>query len=856
MVGSSGSREVSSSGAIDGGRFAPGTLLDARYRIVGLLGRGGMGEVYRADDLTLGEPVAIKLLPPELVADEAALSRFHAEVRLARRITHPNVVRVHDVGEIDGVPYLTMEYVSGEDLSALLRRIGRLPDDKALELAHQLCAGVAAAHESDVLHRDLKPANVMIDQNGRAKIADFGLARLAGEFRGGEPVAGTPAYMAPEQLAGGEVSEQTDLFALGLVFYEMFTGRRVFGDEVARRRLVEQTTAEDVSRSLSVDGLGSETEAVLRRCVAADPGDRPGSALEISAALPGGDPLALALAAGETPSPEVVAAAPRKGRLRPAVGGALLLAVALLAAAGLWLRQEVMLVSLVDLPNSGEVLEDRARTMIADLGYDAESLHVASGWRMNTDLLRHLWRDGADEVEGLAAHRPAGLWFVYRQSPRPFRSRSFGRWEASVDDELFAAPGTAELVLDPAGRLIRLQVEPDAREGGGSTSAPASEEALLAASGFEWESLTSVAPRSGPALAVDRRLAWEGTPEGWLGGPLYVVADFVDGRPVRFEVSPPWQAAGGGRDADPGPRAPDVIYTVLWLAALTVGVGLARTHLREGRADLRGGSRLAFFMIASALLRWIFGVPDLGELVSLQAFLETLALALLGGAFFWIVYTAFEPFLRRRWPDGVVSWTRLLAGRLGDPLVGRDVLIGTVAGSAAAALVMVHGEILRQLGHLALGADPHWGLSLGGLRSVLATLAGYTAWRAVFIGLGGIFSFVLFFALLRRKALATAANFLLWTLFLGAVASSGVMPGFSPVLPILLGAIMTVVTARIGALALVVHWYVFFVLLYLPTSLDLSAWHSSGTTAAAAVTLGLGCWGWWSATDRRRGASL
>ena len=178
----------------------------SRYRIIALLGKGGMGEVYRADDLTLGQAVALKFLPDDAARDEALLERFRNEVRMARRVSHPNVCRVYDVGEVDGQTFFTMEYVDGEDLASLLRRIGRLPPDKALEIARQLCAGLAAAHTKGVLHRDLKPANIMLDGRGQVVITDFGLAGVADNIRGPEVRSGTPAYMAPEQLAGKEVT--------------------------------------------------------------------------------------------------------------------------------------------------------------------------------------------------------------------------------------------------------------------------------------------------------------------------------------------------------------------------------------------------------------------------------------------------------------------------------------------------------------------------------------------------------------------------------------------------------------------------------------------------------------------------
>ena len=207
-----------------GERFAPGALLAGRYRIVAALGRGGMGEVYRADDLTLGQSVALKFLPAELARDPERLARFHAEVRTARQVSHPHVCRVYDVGEADGQPFLTMEYIDGEDLAALLRRIGRLPEEKGIELARQLCQGLAAAHDRGVIHRDLKPANVMIDGRGQVRLTDFGLATAGGAVQ--DVRAGTPAYQAPEQLAGREVTTRSDLFALGLVLFEIFTGRR------------------------------------------------------------------------------------------------------------------------------------------------------------------------------------------------------------------------------------------------------------------------------------------------------------------------------------------------------------------------------------------------------------------------------------------------------------------------------------------------------------------------------------------------------------------------------------------------------------------------------------------------------
>jgi len=300
---SSSGSSASSSGLSSEGRFVPGAVLAGRYRIIALLGKGGMGEVYGADDLTLGQPVALKFLPDEASHNEELLQRFRSEVRIARKVSHPNVCRVYDVGEVEGTTFFTMEYVDGEDLGSLLRRIGRLPQDKALEISRQLCAGLAAAHAKGIVHRDLKPANIMLDGRGQAVITDFGLAAIAEQVEGTEIRSGTPAYMAPEQLAGREVTAQSDIYSLGLVLYEVFTGKRAFSAENIGE-LVRVRAESKISRpSTLVKDLDPLIERVILRCLQPEPADRPSNALAISAALPGGDPLAAALAAGETPSP-------------------------------------------------------------------------------------------------------------------------------------------------------------------------------------------------------------------------------------------------------------------------------------------------------------------------------------------------------------------------------------------------------------------------------------------------------------------------------------------------------------------------------------------------------------------------
>ena len=275
------------------GRFLPGTKIAGRYRIVSLAGRGGMGEVYRADDLKLGHPVALKFLPRGVAESSRRFQLFVSEVRLSRQLAHPNVCRVYDIDEVDGQHFLSMEYIDGEDLKGLLRRIGRLPRDKGIEIAQQLCAGLAAAHEKGVLHRDLKPANVMIDGRGQARITDFGLARLEDSASGVGEIAGTPAYMAPEQLARGETTIQSDLYSLGLILYEAFTGQPVHkSGSIEELNRAHAASSPRPPAELVAD-LDPAVERAILHSLQKDPRQRPASARAVADAL----------VARETPSP-------------------------------------------------------------------------------------------------------------------------------------------------------------------------------------------------------------------------------------------------------------------------------------------------------------------------------------------------------------------------------------------------------------------------------------------------------------------------------------------------------------------------------------------------------------------------
>jgi serine/threonine protein kinase len=226
------------------GFLNPGHDFGARYHIIRLLGAGGMGAVYQAWDRTLEVAVAIKIMRPQAAASPgetvAAERRFKRELLLARQVTHKNVVRIHDLGEIDGITYITMPYVQGSDLASIIRREGRLPVDRTLAIAKQIGAGLVAAHDAGVIHRDLKPANIMIDADDNALIMDFGIARSAA---GGMTMTvgagvGTIEYMAPEQARGEAVDQRADIYAFGLIVNDLLLGRRQSGEATAVAELM------------------------------------------------------------------------------------------------------------------------------------------------------------------------------------------------------------------------------------------------------------------------------------------------------------------------------------------------------------------------------------------------------------------------------------------------------------------------------------------------------------------------------------------------------------------------------------------------------------------------------------------
>jgi eukaryotic-like serine/threonine-protein kinase len=284
--------------------FSSTEIVGGRYRIARLLAEGGMGEVYEADDSLLGERVALKTIRQTIAQDNAVIGRFKREIQLARKVTHPNVCRIFDVGfhkpaDADGdsgeIAFLTMELLEGETLSSRIRRLGRMTAVEALPLVSQMATGLAAAHKAGVIHRDFKSANVVLapgSKNGelRAVVTDFGLARPMEDqgnaaVTGNGGIVGSPSYMAPEQVEGGAVTARSDIYALGVVMYEIITGKLPFVGETPLATAVKRLKEKAPSPSKLAPGLDPVWDQVILRCLERNPADRPGSALEVLHAL-------------------------------------------------------------------------------------------------------------------------------------------------------------------------------------------------------------------------------------------------------------------------------------------------------------------------------------------------------------------------------------------------------------------------------------------------------------------------------------------------------------------------------------------------------------------------------------------
>ncbi len=835
------SSRISSSGSLAAGRFLPGALLLDRYRIVALLGQGGMGEVYRADDLTLGQQVALKFLPETFAREAAALDRFRNEVRLARQVSHPNVCRVYDIGECEGHVFLSMEYVDGEDLGSLARRIGRLPADKGLEVARKLCAGLAAVHEKGVLHRDLKPANVMLDSRGQVLLTDFGLAQVETTVKQGEARSGTPAYMAPEQLAGEEVTVRSDIYSLGVLLYELFTGKRPFEADTLGELLRLRTQTTPTSPSTLVRDLDPAVERVVLRCLDPDPARRPSSALAVASALPGGDPLAAALAAGETPSPQVVAAAGEGARLAsrlalPLFAGCV---VSLLLFSVLAIHNSA--IESIRPEYSSDVLTQKARDILGELGYARAPEDEASGFYWKEGYLDFVTKGGKapPRWDEILSGSPCPMGFWYRQSPEPMTTRLFGDSLLTPGVITRSQPppiesGMAEVDLDAHGRLTSFSAVPPQRELAAAPARPVNWAPLFAAAGLDSTRFADAEPQWNSLAASDTRAAWTGK---WPGTerPLRVEAAAWRGKPVYFSLTGEWSKPDrmADRQSSTASRVNDILTITLFLVLVGVSAWLARRNFVRARGDRHGAFRLATWVFYMDMGLWLLrghfvATPDL-----VGVFVVATSTSLFSAALVWALYLALEPYIRRHWPQTIISWSRLLAGRVRDPIVGRDVLFGVALG-------LIWGLAFELRSLPAAHAVPTFRDTsfLEGTRSVLAAFAMQLS-ASVTGTLGFFFLMFLLRVLLRNKWLAGGAFTLI---FVSLKLLNSSHPWLDGAAFFAIYAIAAVVIVRFGLVAIATGIFTANLLLNFPPTGNLSAWYFPVTPAVLGAMLALAAW--------------
>lgn len=807
-------------------RLEAGITLAGRYRIVTHLGKGGMGEVYRADDLTLGVSVALKFLPPDLALDPVRLDALRAEVRTARQISHAAICRVFDIAEAPeagGRHFITMEYVDGEDLASLLRRIGRLPPDKAVEIARQLCFGLAAAHDAaggGIIHRDLKPANIMIDGRGNARIMDFGIAAPAGS----QGRAGTPGYMSPEQFAGGQVTARSDLYSLGLVLYELFTGKPALDDaavaELARTAPssgAPPTGTRPLTRPSQVmRDLDPAVERVILWCTEPDPASRPPSAIAVAAALPGGDPLAAALAAGQTPSPELVAMSGQTAGMSPRAAAAVL-ALFLIGLTLLTIshsRSSPLRGAAPEL--STEVLNARAKETLASLGFKAYP-SFASGFTL---------RSAQDATPDRPAV-PAAMAFWFRTARGPMIPQVWWTPSVSQDDPPHTRWGSISLITDGRGRLRQFsRIPPTADEA--EPPAPYSEAALFAAMGLDRAAFHETTPTLTPTVASDRRFAWEGPLPGDTPTQVRVEAAAERGRLVSLATVYPWTdtrpagAASAASAADRAREALAVSSAVLQIGLIVSGALLARRNFRLNRADRRGAFRLAMAVLCTHLVISLLAGPRL-PYNFITLFGTPLVRATYFAAIWWLFYTALEPTLRRFRPHAIISWSRLLGGRFRDPLVGRDILVGSLAGLA----VLASDPLDALLGALTSQSVPRGAIpSLDSLRGPGFAIAGFlqSVYGVMAITLLLTLGHVVLRLIFRRDSVATVAVFI--NLLLILLTGSTLTPIGMFIIPPLIALALTAVLSRLGVLAFAAALATTISLVRAPFTTDLSAWYA------------------------------
>ena len=503
-----------------------------------------------------------------------------------------------------------------------------------------------------------------------------------------------------------------------MILFEIFTGKRAHDAKTLNELKQLHDTGTVTTPSSIVRDLDPGVERVILRCLDRDPDKRPASALAVAAALPGGDPLAAALAAGETPSPEVLAAAAETEAIPVLRGLALVAAFLTMLAIYTLVSPRATMADLVPLEKPPAVLADRTLQILRDFGYADPPADTAQNFIIPPDF--RLWVIDNDQTVDRwnpARHPMApGLLFWHRTSPRDMEPNRQSTTVSPTDPPMVVT-GQSLVILDTKGRLVEFRVVPPQRDAPTSVPPPTPDwTVMFRAAGVDGSAFAPVAPEWQPKDFADARAAWEGPYPDAPDLRIRLEAAAYRGKVSSMYTVGPWARARAmvPLQGSQWGRFRDIFTTVLSLGLLLGSTLLARRNLQAGRADRKGAARLAGAYVLMQVASWVVGAHHMSDAVAEVASLFRVAgTLLLQASILWLLYLALEPFGRRFWPDGLLGWSRLLSGRVRDPRIGREILIGCAFGGA---LTLI--DLFRSLSPLLVG-KPMGPPTLGGEVEVL-----------------------------------------------------------------------------------------------------------------------------------------